>query len=173
MKRTTLAVSTLVLAAGFAAPAVGQVDARVARGATLTSQYCTNHKAMRDALFVNYIVGGGPRSAVPSRTVRRPATDREAINRLATVHNHLMLALRGEKRDRFIPVSIGKPGQTLMLRPAPAPSSELVQASLANVNRLCDLHEMLHRAFAAGKPMSMGSLRGQILTAGPNCPHGA
>ena len=172
MKRTMLAVSTLVLAAGYAAPAVGQVDAQVARGATLTRQFCTNHQAMRDALFVSYVVGGGPKSAVPSRTVRRPASDREAISRLARVHDHLMLALRGEKRDRFIPVSIGKPGQSLILRPA-APSPALMQASLANVNRLCDLHEMLHRAFAAGKPTTMGSMRGQIQTAGPNCPHGA
>ncbi|HJQ65487.1 MAG TPA: hypothetical protein VJ816_03880 [Gemmatimonadales bacterium] len=173
MKRTTLAVSTLVLAVGLAAPAVGQVDEQVARGATVTRQFCTNHKAMRDALVVSYAVGGGGKSALPTRFVRRPATNREAIGRLATVHDRLMLALRGEKRDRFIPVSIGKPGQVLMLRPAPAPSAELVQASLTNVNSLCDLHRMLHQAFAAGKPTDIRSLRGQIQTAGPNCPHGA
>lgn len=173
MKHTTLAVSTLVLAAGLAAPAVGQVNEQVARGATVARQFCTNHKAMQDALFVSYVVGGGGKSAVPSRSVRRPATDREAISRLANVHNREILALRGEKRDRFIPVSIGKPGQMLILRPSPAPSPELVQASLANVSMLCDLHGMLHQTFAAGKPTDIRTLRGQIQTAGPNCPHGA
>jgi hypothetical protein len=48
-----------------------------------------------------------------------------------------------------------------------------VQASLANVSMLCDLHGMLHQTFAAGKPTDIRTLRGQIQTAGPNCPHGA
>jgi hypothetical protein len=173
MKRTTLALSGFILAAGLAAPAVGQVNEQVARGATVTRQFCTNHKAMQDALFVSYVIGGGGKSAVSSRVVRRPANDREAIGRLGRVHDRLMLALRGEKRERFVPVSIGKPGQMLILRPAPAPSPELVQASLANLNSLCDLHGMLHQTFAAGKPTDIRSLRGQILTAGSNCPRGA
>ena len=173
MKRTTLAVSTLVLAAGLAAPALAQVDQQVARGATVTNQFCTNHKAMRDALSVSYVIGGGGKNAVPSRFVRRPATDREAIGRLAKTHDRLMLALRGEKRDRFIPVWIGKPGQMMILRPAPAPSPELVQASLANLSTLCDLHGRLHQAFAAGKPTDIRMLRGQIESAAPSCPHGA
>jgi len=172
MKRTTLALSGFILAAGLAAPAVGQVNEQVARGATVTRQFCTNHKAMQDALFVSYVIGGGGKSAVSSRVVRRPANDREAIGRLGRVHDRLMLALRGEKRERFVPVSIGKPGQMLILRPAPAPS-QLVQASLANLNALCDLHRMLHQAYAAGKPTDIRTLRGQIQTAGPNCPHGA
>ncbi len=178
MKRTTLAVSTLVLAAGLAARAVGQANEQVARGATVTQRFCTNHKAMRDALFVNYvhIIGGGGFSAAASRfshVVPRPANDREAISRLGKVHGRLMLALRGEKRERFIPVSMGKPGQTPTVRPAPAPSPELVQASLANLNSLCDLHSMLHQTFAAGKPTDIRSLRAQIEAAGPSCPHGA
>lgn len=173
MKRTTLAVSTLVLAAGLAAPAFGQVNEQVARGATVTRQFCTNHKAMRDALFVSYVVGGGGKSGIPSRFVRRPATDREAIGRLAKVHDRLMLGLRGEKRERWVPVSIGKPGQMLILRPAPAPSPELVQASLANLNTLCDLHGTLHQTFAAGKPTDIRTLRGQIESAAPSCLHGA
>ncbi len=173
MKRTTLAVSTLVLAAGLAAPAVGQVNEQVALGATVTGQFCTNHQAMRDALFVNYFVGGLGKTGVPGHFERRPATDQEAINQLGRIHNQLMLALQGEKRDRFIPVWIGKPGQMLILRPSPAPSPELVQASLANVSMLCDLHGMLHQTFAAGKPTDIRTLRGQIQTAGPNGPHGA
>jgi hypothetical protein len=173
MKRTTLAVSTLVLAAGLAAPAVGQVNEQVALGATVTRQFCTNHKAMKDALFVSYVVGGGGKSGIPSRIVRRPATDREAIGRLAKVHDRLMLALRGEKRERWIPVSIGKPGQMLILRPAPAPSLALVLASLANLSELCSMHEALHQEFAAGKPTDIRTLRGQIETATPTCSHGA
>ena len=85
MKRTTLAVSTLVLAAVLAAPAVGQVNEQVARGATVTREFCANHTAMRDALFVRYVAGGSGKAGIASRFVRRPATDREAIGRLATV----------------------------------------------------------------------------------------
>jgi hypothetical protein len=177
MKRTTLAVSTLVLAAGLAAPAVGQANEQVARVATVTQQFCTNHKAMRDALFVNHvhIIGGGGFSAAASyysHVVPRPANDREAIGRLGRVHDRLMLALLGEKRERFVPVSIGKPGQMQGLRPAPAPNPELVQASLANLDSLCELHTMLHQTFAAGKPTDIRTLRGQIATASPNCSHG-
>ena len=172
MKRTTLALSSFILAAGLAAPGFGQVNEQVARGATVTSKFCTNHKAMRDALSVSYLAGGYGKTAV-AHFESRPATDREAISQLARVHSRLMLALRGEKRERFIPVSIGKPGQMLILRPAPAPSPELVQASLANLSTLCDLHGRLHQAFAAGKPTDIRTLRGQIESAAPSCPHGA
>jgi len=173
MKRTTLAVSTLVLAAVLAAPAVGQVNEQVARGATVTREFCANHTAMRDALFVRYVAGGSGKAGIASRFVRRPATDREAIGRLATVHDRLMLGLRGEKRARWIPVSIGKPGQLLVLRPVPAPSTELVRASLTNLGELCSMHLALHQEFAAGKPADIRTLRGHIETATPDCPHGA
>jgi hypothetical protein len=177
MTHTTLAVSTLVLALGLAAPAAGQVNEQVARGDTATRRFCNNHKAMRDALFVNHVdvIGGGRYSAAASRfsrVVRRPANDRQAIARLGKVHDRLMLALLGEKRDRYVTVSSGKPGQIPTQRPAPPPSPELVRASLANLTSLCELHALLHETFAAGKPTDIRALRGQIETAGPNCSHG-
>jgi len=155
MKRTTLAVSTLVLAAGLAAPAVGQANEQVARGATVTQQFCTNHKAMRDALLVNHvhIIGGGGFSATASyysHVVPRPANDREAIGRLGRVHDRLMRAVRGAK----------------------GPSAGLDESSLANLNSLCDLHAMLHQTFAAGRPTDIRALRSQIEAASPDCSHG-
>lgn len=156
MNHTTLAVSALVLAVGLATPAAGQAHEQMARGAAVT-KFCTQHKAMRDALFVDYIqvFGGGGTSATASymsRVVRRPANDEQAIGRLGKVHDRLMLALRGEKRGCCVP------------------DAELVQA---NLSTLCDLHQVLHQAFAAGKPRDIRSLRTQIDAVGPDCPHGA
>lgn len=146
MRHTTLAVSTLVMAVGLATPAVSQVNGPVARGAAVPHQFCKNHKAMQDALFVNdvQVIGGGGFSAKASQlshVVRRPANDQQAIDRLAKVHDRLMRALRGE-------------------------------AGLANLDSLCDLHGMLHQTFAAGKPTDIRTLRSQIESAGPNCTHG-
>lgn len=178
MKCTTLGVSTLVLAAGLASPAVGQANEPVARAATLIQQFCSNHKALRDALFVDHVqvIGGGGYSAAAERfsqVVRRPATDLQAIRRLGKVHGRLMRALRGEPRVRFAPVPIGKPGQTVIQHPAPPPNPELRESSRASLNSLCDLHRMLHQTFAAGKPTDIRMLRTQIETASPYCPHGA
>lgn len=166
MRRTMLAVSALVLAVGLAAPAVSQVNGPVARGAAVPHQFCKNHKAMQDALFVDYIqvFGGGGFSAKASymsHVVRRPADDQQAIGRLAKVHDRMMLALRGETR--------GLQG----LRQAPAPSPELGETSLANLSSLCELHGMLHQTFAAGRPTDIRTLRSQIESASASCPHGA
>ena len=172
MKRTTLALSTLALGAALATPAFGQATDAVARGATVTSEFCKDHQAMRDALVVNYWVETHGKAVAPGHFESRPATDKEAIDRLAKIHARLMLALRGNTREEFVPVSAGRPGQLVILKSAPAPSPALVQESLANLVRLCPMHRMLHDQFAMGKPADIKELRKVIDSSAPDGPHG-
>ena len=178
MKRITWAVSGLAIAvAPTAPPASAQVSAQVERGAALTTQFCTSHAPMQTALFVFQPVGigGFAKSAAAPVVKKTAATDRQATKQLGKVHNRLMLALRGERPGQSAAISVGKPGTMLRVIPAPGrPSPELVQASLANLTELCDLHIRLHEVYTAGAtPEAIRSLRGQIEIAPRDCPHSA
>jgi hypothetical protein len=142
-------------------PAFGQMNEQVARGAAVTVVFCRTHGLMKAA--------------------RTP-------DDLARVHDRLMMALRGAE-PTFVPpwadvgqnVTPSKPGKPYWVPPwadvgqgNAGPSPELVQASLTNLNQLCDLHRWLHEVYAAGATAErIALLQRQIDAAPESCSHGA